>query len=71
MPVRINPPSSEFGRVTAILRATARQHHVRDFPGPLSIKTVVRGSAHWKTEAGDFRIDESSLLVLNRREPRA
>jgi AraC family transcriptional regulator len=69
VPVLINPPSSEFGRVTAILQATARQHHVRDFPGPLSIKTVVRGSARWKTEAGEFRIDESSLLILNRREP--
>src|SRR5882762_1498730 len=69
MPVLINPPSSELGCTTAILRATARQHHVRDFPGPLSIKTVVRGSARWKTEAGEFCIDESSLLVLNRREP--
>ncbi len=69
MPVLINPPSSELGRATAILQAAARQHHVRDFPGPLSIKTVVRGSAHWKTESGEFRIDESSLLVLNRREP--
>jgi AraC family transcriptional regulator len=69
VPVLINPPSSQFGRTTAILRATARLHHVRDFPGPLSIKTVVRGSAHWKTEADEFRIDEDSLLVLNRREP--
>ena len=69
MPVLINPPSSEFGRATALLQATARQHHVRDFPGPLSLKTVVRGSARWKTEAGEYRIDESSLLVLNPREP--
>ena len=34
-----------------------------------SLKTVVRGSAHWKTEGGEFRLDESSLLVLNRGEP--
>jgi AraC family transcriptional regulator len=69
MPVLINPPVSEFGRTTAILKATGRRHHVRDFPGPLSIKTVLRGAAHWKTEAGQFRIDESSLLILNRSEP--
>src|SRR6266849_4286280 len=69
MPVLINPPSSEFDRATVILQATGRQHHVRDFPGPLSIKTVVRGSAHWKTEEGEYRIDESSILVLNRSEP--
>jgi len=68
VPVLINPPSSEFGRATAILRGTARQYHVRDFPGPLSIKTFVRGSACWKSEAGEYHIDESSLLVLNHRE---
>lgn len=42
---------------------------MRDFPGPLSIKSVLRGSGLWKTEAGEFRIDEGSLLALNRQEP--
>jgi AraC family transcriptional regulator len=69
VPVLINPPVCELGRTTAILKATARRHYVRDFPGPLSIKTVTRGSGLWKTEAGEFRIDEGSLLVLNRQEP--
>jgi AraC-like DNA-binding protein len=52
-----------------VLRGRARRHWVRDFPGPLSIKTVERGSGVWTTAEGRFRVDESSFLVLNEGQP--
>ena len=39
--VVINPPASLLGIQNAIVWGKATQHHVSDFPGPLSIKTVV------------------------------
>jgi AraC family transcriptional regulator len=42
-----------------------KQYHVADFPGPLSIKSVVHGSARWRTNEADRLVDESSYLVLN------
>lgn len=52
-----------------MLAATARRHVVRDFPGPLSIKTVTRGRVAWRVERRDVWVDESSFLVLNDGEP--
>ena len=39
--VVINPPASLLGIQNAIVWGKATQHHVSDFPGPRSIKTVV------------------------------
>ena len=52
-----------------VLRGRGRRHWVREFPGPLSIKTVERGFGVWTTEEGRFRVDESSFLVLNEGQP--
>src|SRR5262249_8700624 len=52
-----------------ILRARARRHAVRDFPGPLSIKSVVEGTVRWKTGGREISVDEGSFLILNDGEP--
>jgi AraC family transcriptional regulator len=63
--VVVNPPPTLLGARNAILWGNGRQYHVADFPGPLSIKTVLRGSAHWRTSEADRLVDDSSYLVLN------
>jgi AraC family transcriptional regulator len=63
--VVVNPPAAMLGVQNAILWGTGKLYHVADFPGPLSVKTVVRGSALWSTSEADRIVDESSYLVLN------
>lgn len=63
--VAINPPPAEIGRTNAIVWGRAKQYHVAEFPGPLSIKTVVRGSAVWGTREAERLVDSGSYLVLN------
>jgi len=63
--VLINPPPAEMGRANAIVWGRAKQYHVAEFPGPLSIKTVVRGSAMWGTQEAERLVDAGSYLVLN------
>jgi AraC family transcriptional regulator len=63
--VVINPPASLLGVKSAILRGKAKQHYVADFPGPLSIKSVVRGSASWATNEAERLVDGSNYLILN------
>ena len=67
--VLFNPDASALGVAQAVLRGTGYRYEVRDFPGPVSIKTVTRGRARWKTEDGDFWVDENALLVLNDQQP--
>jgi AraC family transcriptional regulator len=63
--VMINPPPAEMGGTNAIVWGRAKQYHVAEFPGPLSIKTVVRGSAVWGTREAERLVDRGSYLVLN------
>jgi AraC family transcriptional regulator len=63
--VLINPPASALGKRNAILWGKAKQYHVAGFPGPLSIKTVVRGSALWEADGAERLVDSGSYLVLN------
>jgi len=59
----------QLGMENFVLRARGRRHQVREFPGPLSIKTVVDGKVSWRTERRDIVVDECSFLVLNDGEP--
>jgi AraC-like DNA-binding protein len=63
--VMINPPPAEMGGTNAIVWGRAKQYHVAEFPGPLSVKTVVRGSAVWGTREAERLVDPGSYLVLN------
>jgi AraC-like DNA-binding protein len=67
--VAINGPVSRFGSRHVILWARGRTHHVRDFAGPLSIKSVVRGRADWTTDEGRFAIDDASYVIVNEDQP--
>ena len=64
-----NRLSAPLWTANSILRARARQHAVKDFAGPLSIKSVQRGIVDWKTGQQTLRVYENSFLVLNSNEP--
>ena len=63
------PEASRLGLSNVVLTARGRRHSVRDFPGPLSIKTVVEGRVAWKTEGRELWVEDSSFLILNDAEP--
>jgi hypothetical protein len=64
-----NRVSAPLHRANAVLRARSRTHFVKDFPGPLSIKSVTEGSVGWKCEGRERLVDRDSFLVLNADEP--
>jgi len=64
----VNPPAKVLGVDNAVLTGTSRRYFVPDFEGPLSIKTVVAGSAVWEAEGRRFTVLENSYLVLNDRQ---
>src|SRR5690349_10287581 len=64
-----NRLSAPLGTHNAILRARARTHFVKDFPGPLSIKSVTTGSVAWKSGGRELVVDRDSFLVLHDGEP--
>jgi len=51
-----------------VLSARARTHHVRGFPGPLSVKSVLCGEAHWRIDGQRYTIDRTSCLIVDRGE---
>jgi AraC family transcriptional regulator len=63
--VLLNPPATLLGVKNAILLGKGRRHHIANFPGPLSIKSVVRGSVAWETDKAELLVDTSNYLVLN------
>ncbi|SRR6266568_217277 len=67
--VAVNAPAAQFGSRHVILWGRGRSHHVHDFAGPLSIKSVVRGSAVWRTGAGRVAIGAATYMVVNDAEP--
>ena len=65
----INPRDGPRGESNVILAGNGRHHYVRDYPGPLSIKSIVRGQGTWSTHESRFTLDADSILVLNNRQP--
>ncbi len=65
----VNPREGPSGETNVILAGSGRHYYVRDYPGPLSIKSVVRGQGTWSTHDGRFVLDADSILVLNSRQP--
>lgn len=64
-----NRPTAPLGLSNAILRARSRTHHVKDFPGPLSIKSVTEGMVTWQVGGRRLTVDPDSFLVLHHGEP--
>jgi AraC-like DNA-binding protein len=67
--VVVNPRTGALWKQHVILNGRGRDYHVPNFPGPLSIKSVVRGAAAWETDEGRFEIGPGSCLVINDRQP--
>jgi AraC family transcriptional regulator len=59
------PNGSRFGRDNLVLHASSRRHVVTDFPGPLSIKTVLKGHVLWTVDGRELLVDSNSFLILN------
>ncbi len=66
---RWNTLSAPLKTHNATLRARSRVHTVKDFAGPLSIKSVVEGAVAWKTGGRELVVNRDSFLVLNAGEP--
>lgn len=64
MPLAVNPPFDQLGRINAIVGGRAREHAVRSFSGPLSIKSVIRGTAVWTTGSGRFELTPGQALII-------
>jgi AraC-like DNA-binding protein len=69
MAFALNRPSAPLGVRNAILCARARRHSLTDYPGPLSIKSVTRGTVAWKTGGRELVVDGDGFLVLHHGEP--
>jgi AraC-like DNA-binding protein len=66
----VNPAASRLGVENALLWGRGnREYYVHDFPGPLSIKAVLKGSAEWRAGRSRFEVDAGSFLALNDHQP--
>jgi AraC-like DNA-binding protein len=62
----VNPSPAHLGVTNAVLWGRGSGgHHVRGYPGPLSLKAVLRGRGVWETDEGRHTLDAGSWLVLN------
>jgi len=59
------PEGSRMGQDNLVLHASAKRHRVQDFPGPLSIKSVVRGQVTWIVDGTALVVDTDTFLILN------
>jgi len=59
------PDKAQFGVDNLVLHGVARRHTVKDFPGPLSIKSVVKGAVTWFVDGRGLVVDTGSFLVVN------
>ncbi|MGC4049442.1 MAG: helix-turn-helix transcriptional regulator [Paludibaculum sp.] len=62
------PEGARFGADNVLLHASARRHRVEEFAGPLSIKTVMKGSVGWVVSGQELLVDPASFLVLGAGE---
>lgn len=70
MALIVNPAASRLGVENAVLWGRGnREYTVRDFPGPLSIKAVLRGQAEWRAGGLRFEVDAGSFVILNDGQP--
>lgn len=66
--ILLNPGGRVLGSRNAILSGTANRHHVPDFEGCLSLKSVISGSVVWETPGRRYALHENTYLLLNDRQ---
>jgi AraC family transcriptional regulator len=66
--ILLNPSGGVLGSRNAILSGTANRHHVPDFEGCLSLKSVIAGSVVWETPGRRYELHENTYLLLNDRQ---
>ena len=54
------PGGCQFGLYNFVLHAASRRHVVNEFPGPLSIKTVISGQVTWTVDGRDLLVDSQA-----------
>jgi len=59
------PGGAQFGVDNLVLHGRATRHTVTEFPGPLSIKSVIKGQVAWIVDGRSLVVDSRSFLVLN------
>src|SRR5687768_12121628 len=64
-PQYLFPNGAQFGVDNLVLHARATRHTVTEFPGPLSIKSVIKGQVAWIVDGRNLVVDSRSFLVLN------
>lgn len=64
----IGPSFGHLWTANLVFEATGSSHQTSLADSPLSIKSVRAGKAHWRTEAGSFRVEPQSFLIVNRGE---
>jgi AraC family transcriptional regulator len=64
-PQYLFPDGAEFVKDNLVLHARAKRHVVKEFPGPLSIKSVISGLVPWVVDGRPLVVDTHSFLVLN------
>jgi AraC-like DNA-binding protein len=60
----VNPEPLLLGCGHAIVAGRARRYEVSRFTGPLSLKSVVSGTAVWTTERGRFEVNSGEVLAV-------
>jgi AraC-like DNA-binding protein len=63
----LNPSGTELSRCNAVLNGVVRtrRYTVVDYETTLSVKSVTRGCALYRTRQGRFRVEADTFLILN------
>src|SRR5262249_17504934 len=62
---RLNPAWRDLPHCCAVLRGVASSYHVREYRTTLSLKSVTRRAACYRTPQGRHLVTEDSFLLLN------
>lgn len=65
----VNPPWDSLGTRCAIVGGRATRYRVDEFAGPLSLKTVLAGSAEFRTRHGRHWVRPGDTLIVNAGSP--
>lgn len=62
---RLNPPARELPHCSAVLNGRGIKYDVHDYRTTLSLKSVVRGAARYRTPHGHYLLTPDAFLILN------